>query len=272
MHIEQPTLSRRIAQLEDSLGFPLLRRETRPVQLTPEGKILYDQWRTIIAQLDHALDLAANYHVRNQKKLTVCSLDSCALFYEFPIISSMMRDIEPDLSISYEYGSLSQWQQRLSTRLADIALTVGFTIEPADPRFDYEVISTAPLLACVLKGNPLSRKTSITYDDIRDQVFITIDSIEFPDHENYLRKICGEHGFKPRIGRKATNALGLPSLLQHDNEVLICDKYLRGYNNSLFRVFELPGTSSDFIAVWLKENKSPFIKPFIEKLREVAFN
>jgi len=272
MHVGQSTLSRRIALLEQDLGFPIFRRESRPIQLTPEGKILFDQWRTILAQFQHSLEMAAASHGRNQKKLTVCSMDSCVLFYEMPHISFLMRETEPDLSIAYEYVSIGQWKQRLADRMTDIVLTVEFSIDQHDNRFSFEVITTTPKLACVLQTNPLNHKNHITYDDLRNQRFITIDSSETPDHENYIRKICHEHGFEPEFGRRASNALGLPSSLQGNNEVLICDKYLRGYNNPLFKIFELPDTCSNFNVVWLNGNQNPFIRLFIEKLREVAFH
>lgn len=271
MHVEQSTLSRRIALLEQDLGFLLFRRESRPIQLTAEGEILFGQWRTLIAQFEHSLEMAAVSHGRNQNKLTVCSMDSCVLFYEMPRISFLMREIAPDLSIVYEYVSLGQWKQRLAERLADIVLTVEFTVDPQDARFRSEVVSTEPKLACVLRSNPLSQLDQITYKDLQGQKFITIDNVETADHENYIRKICHAHNFEPEFGRRASNALGLPSALQDDCEVLVCDRYLRGYDNPLFKIFELPDTFSNFNVVWLSDNQNPFIPLFIQKLRQVAF-
>ena len=272
MHVEQSTLSRRIALLEQNLGFPLFRRESRPIQLTAEGKILFDQWQTIVAHFEHSLEMASVSYGRNQKKLTVCSMDSCVLFYEMPKISSLMREIEPDLTIAFEYVSIGQWKQRLADRLTDVVLTVEFSVNPQDTRFCFEVITTTPKLACVLKSSPLSHHGIITFEDLKNLKFITIDSSETPDHENFIRRKCRDHGFEPEFGRRASNALGLPSSLQANDEVLICDKYLRGYNNPLFKIFELPDTYSNFYVVWLNGSQNPHIRLFINKLREVAFH
>ena len=41
LFVSQPAVSKQIKNLEDKLGYPLFKRTTRVVNLTPEGKILY---------------------------------------------------------------------------------------------------------------------------------------------------------------------------------------------------------------------------------------
>ncbi len=42
LHITQSAVSRRIQNLEESLGVSLLDRQTRPLQLTTAGKAMYE--------------------------------------------------------------------------------------------------------------------------------------------------------------------------------------------------------------------------------------
>ena len=55
LHISQPPLSAQIRQLEKELGTPLLRRLTRGVELTDAGKLLLEQARIILKQVDDAV-------------------------------------------------------------------------------------------------------------------------------------------------------------------------------------------------------------------------
>ncbi|MGT2494502.1 LysR family transcriptional regulator [Cupriavidus basilensis] len=57
--ITQPPLSFNIRQLEDSLGFALLRRSTREVALTPAGRVMYQEAVKILALARDAQGLAS---------------------------------------------------------------------------------------------------------------------------------------------------------------------------------------------------------------------
>ena len=52
LHLTQPTLSRQIQDLEDSLGHPLLIRRSHRVDLTPEGMLLRKRAEEIVAMVD----------------------------------------------------------------------------------------------------------------------------------------------------------------------------------------------------------------------------
>src|SRR5208282_3838562 len=52
--ISQPPLSLQIRQLEKELGTPLLRRQNRGVELTHVGKLMLEEARVILKQVDRA--------------------------------------------------------------------------------------------------------------------------------------------------------------------------------------------------------------------------
>lgn len=52
MRVSQPPLSRRIRELEDELGVPLLERTSRRVALLPAGEALLPRARAILAAVD----------------------------------------------------------------------------------------------------------------------------------------------------------------------------------------------------------------------------
>lgn len=52
LHVAQPALSQQIAELEESLGVPLLQRHARGVRSTPAGEVLYREAVAILRQIE----------------------------------------------------------------------------------------------------------------------------------------------------------------------------------------------------------------------------
>lgn len=267
MHVEQPTISRRIAVLEQTLGFQLFDRKSKPIRLTRKGQLLYTQWKPLISAFQHSLSLANAQREDSSAVLSVGMVDSGSHLSDAPGLSFKMRELYPDVTLTFRYSPMSLWPTQLEDGITDVAVTVLFDTESLGREFVVSEIITVPNQVCMLKTNPLAQKDSISYADLEQQKFISIDDSETPRHANLTRQLCRAHGFEPQIGRRSPNAHGLTSTLQDDNEVLICDRFLRGTDNPMFKVFELPEPFSGLCAVYSKENKNPYIQPYIKVLR-----
>lgn len=268
MHMEQSTLSRRIAILEQDLGFPLFKRDTRPVQMTEEGQMLCARWKALLEDYEHSISLVYAQRERNQASLKACVIDSGNQLASLPALSQAAQTSMPGVVVSFQVASVEQFVPRLLNGQADLVITSEALVRRLDPRFVIRDILQVPLLACVLNTNPLSRKQTITWNDLRTQRFITISDPVLAYQLEMTRDLCEKHGFVPEYGSKSQNAHGLSSALQHNDEVLVCDRFLRGIESPLIKRFELPEESSALCAVYVQENKNPYIEPFVNLLTE----
>ena len=268
MHMEQSTLSRRIAVLEQELGFPLFKRETRPVQLTEEGIMLHDRWRALLEGYESALSQVYAKRERSQDSLTVCVIDSGNQLSSIPALGQEAQRIMPGVVVSFQVASMEQFVPRLLNGQADLVITSKALTHQLDERFAVQRILEVPLLACVLNTNPLSRKQALVWEDLHDQKFLAMSDPAMSYQAELVYGLCGRHGFDPVFGSKSQNAHGLTSALQHDDEVLICDRFLRGIDSPLIKQFELPGETSALCAVYIPENKNPHIVPFMNLLTD----
>ena len=267
MHMEQSTLSRRIAVLEQELGFSLFKRDTRPVQLTEEGQMLHDQWSDLLSDYERSLNQVYAKRARDQAALTVCVIDSGNQLASIPGLSQAAQETMPGVVVSFQVASVEQFVPRLLNGQADLVITSEALTYQLDTRFAVQKVLQVPLLACVLNSNPLSRKEEITWDDLSTQRFLAISHPDMTYQEQLVRALCGKHGFVPTFGSESQNAHGLSSALQHDDEVLICDRFLRGIESPLIRRFELEGEASALCAVFVQGNRNPYLEPFVELLR-----
>ena len=268
MHMEQSTLSRRISVLEQELGFPLFKRNSRPVQLTEEGTILLDHWDALLKDHEHALSQVYTKREHSQASLTVCVIDSGNQLSSIPALGQEAQRVMPGVVVSFQVASMEQFVPRLLNGQADLVITSKALTHQLDERFAVQRILEVPLLACVLNTNPLSRKQNLVWEDLHNQRFLAMSDPAMSYQAELVYGLCCRHEFEPVFGSKSQNAHGLTSALQHDDEVLICDRFLRGIDSPLIKRFELPGETSALCAVCVKANQNPYISPFVDLLRD----
>ena len=58
LHTSQPSLSRQIRDLEDEVRAQLLRRSARGIELTPAGRAFLDHARSVLSQVEAAVEAA----------------------------------------------------------------------------------------------------------------------------------------------------------------------------------------------------------------------
>jgi len=266
-HITQPTLSKRIAQLEQSLNMQLFFRKSRPIQLTPEGQALYSGWKDLHQLFEAAITAAEQSRREATDRLVVASPDSGNHLVALPPVTKLMLDRFPDLELSMRYLSFSAWRSKILSGEISVMLTSLFEAEALDEQFSWQVIQQFPKGACMLRNHPLAGRDEIQLEELKDYKFVMNSPTETPEYVKFVQAICGEHGFIPKVARYAPNPSNLLNNLHHEDEVTICDILLRDIDNPLYAFVPLAGIQSGLIAVWRSENQSRFIQPLLEMLK-----
>ena len=105
------SLSRRVADLEKSLGATLLKRTTRVVKVTEIGQTYFDQVQDILNQLEQSYEVVRSYHGKPMGQLRISSMVGfgerilLALLDEF---SQLYPEIILDVSLSDELSALGR--------------------------------------------------------------------------------------------------------------------------------------------------------------------
>lgn len=131
-HLSQPAFSTLVRALEESVGTRLFDRNTRSVQLTPEGRLFEPSARRLLADMGRALGDLGDHVERRKGRVHVAALPSLAagwlpaLFAEFrqtwPGIELALSDQLSDACIDLVRGGQADFALASgSTRVADAA-------------------------------------------------------------------------------------------------------------------------------------------------------
>ena len=116
------SLSRRVADLEKSLGATLLKRSTRTVQVTEIGLSYFEQVREILLQLEQSDESVRSYQARPMGRLRISSTVGFGERILLPLLeefSQLYPDVLLDVSLSDELSTLGRDE-------VDIAIRGGY--------------------------------------------------------------------------------------------------------------------------------------------------
>lgn len=119
--VTQPTISKSVAQLEESLGVSLFRRSTRGLSLTGEGQKLFHASGAVINQLDALISLVKNEKLLLQGQLRITASLAFARLILAPLFNEF-SDLHPALKFHFH---LSDGYVDLVENNIDLAIRIG---------------------------------------------------------------------------------------------------------------------------------------------------
>jgi len=197
LFMTQQGMSNQIKALETELGFPVFVRLNRGVELTAEGKILYEYWKGAYSQLKIGIDKAKDEYAGGRKNIHigiqdvgVCSEDIMAGFLEY-------EKQYDDLRIQFEIMSPRQMLKQFEDDTLDMA--VLYASEFANVKhLNSLALHDGFLKVSVFYSaqNPLASKPNLTLADFMDQPFGVLASEISLDFRKRHLELFEQYGLK----------------------------------------------------------------------------
>lgn len=169
-YTSQPTISRQISLLEHELGYNLFDRHSKPLRLTPPGKILYDGMKKAISLIDYTVKSAK---IASEGKVGSLSIAFQTGYYAeymlFPIINEFKKSW-PAIQIRYNKMSTSELLLGLNNTSIDIAIGLKFPCW-FEAGYHVEELQQVETLIVMSSRHRLAGKTSLDYDDLQGETF-----------------------------------------------------------------------------------------------------
>lgn len=187
LFISQPAISKSISKLEGSLGIPLFIRNSRGVQLTAEGKTLFEHVSTAFDVLNKGEQEIKRIKDLNMGHIRIGVSNTLCKFVLLPYLKKFIS-LYPHIDIAIECQSSSHTQLMLEQQRLDI----GLIAEPAGgknlcflPVMEIEdIFITTPQYL-----DHLRQREGADVDVLESGNFLLLDSTNLTRHfiDEYLR-------------------------------------------------------------------------------------
>ncbi len=265
MNITQPALSKRIAALEHAVGVKLIDRDKRPIALTEEGEFLRQKWVKICEEIQTSISAVSELGKDRNSGLTIGWFDSGNSLGPLSLVAKQLSQ-ESTAPFKIVATSFVEWRSHLADGKLDLVITLTAEADSLSDDLAWEEIVSCPEMVCMLESHPLCSKDQISVEDLRDQKFLMMSPLTAPFYYRIVSNLCLEHGFEPKLSRYANHPNSAIIDLR-DEDVLICDRFLRHIDSPMIKCYELANATSGLIAVWRKHDSNPLIRSFVVNLK-----
>jgi LysR family transcriptional regulator, hca operon transcriptional activator len=167
LHTSQPSLSRQIRDLEHEVGFELLSRGARGVELTAAGKAFLDHARLALMQVDATVE-AARRAARPARKTFDIGFQTGHEMNWLPRAMHVLRDQLKNIQVmvSSDYSpDLAEALTRGRMDLAFLRVEPGYDLE-------YHVVDREPLIVLMPSDHRLTAREAVRPQDFVGEIFI----------------------------------------------------------------------------------------------------
>lgn len=266
LHKVPSALTYTVQKVEQDLGVDLFDRSGHRAKLTPSGKLILDQGRLILRDIDSLAHSAKKIASGWEAEVTLC-IDT---IYEsnklFPLVSEFNQH-HPHIRINLIHGSISgTWEQLLNQR-ADLIIS-GESSDPKLEGYHTRAIGEVNMVFAASKLHPLAEQAcEVTDEMIEDYPIIVI-----PDSTAMLtpltlgwtkqNKVITVANMEEKIAAQKAG-LGLGYLPEHRiRRELESGELIR------LKIENKPGKA---LMAWRKGTPGPGLQWFIDRIEGTTF-
>jgi LysR family transcriptional regulator, benzoate and cis,cis-muconate-responsive activator of ben and cat genes len=224
LHVSQPALSRQIRDLEEELGFALLKRSAKSVRLTEAGRAFLTEARAVLARAEDAVLAARSVANGARGELHVGYAPSLTARILPPTLRAFQAEL-PNVRVRLHDFSTEEMLAGLREGKLQIAFVVR--LSPAMLRgLQFEELARDALCLAVAPKHPLARRRTVTLAEAAREPLITYNRKDYPDAHELLTSMFARIKAKPQIAEEHDSVSSLIAAVEAGAGVTVAPQSL----------------------------------------------
>lgn len=270
LSIVQPSLSQQIHQLEKELGFPLLYRTKRFVELTDAGKVFLSEAKHVLAQVQEAKRTAQRAYRGEVGRLVVGYISS-STYDLLPMMLRVYRERFPDIEVALRELTTREQLRALEEEYIQVGL---LRLPISAPMMNVEVVRREPIVCVLPEEHPLATRQHIAVSLLANEPFVLQSSQRGAGYHVQLMNLCLASGFSPNVIQEVTEIHTIVSLVAAGMGVSLVPLSARNIRSQgvVYRELEGTATLTEMAIAWPRISRSAIVENFLMVARETATN
>ena len=270
-YISQTAITQQIRALEETIGIRLIDRGTRPISLTPGGKVFLREAKAILNHMDLAV-------LRSQEASTGLSGTLRIGYtkgYEQSRLPRLLRDFRrkyPNILISCYRNDTDLLAAGLTNMEYDVIFTWDSTDIRQESSLQIRLVERVPLYVALYSSHPFARREVLRREDLKGENLLFMSPSGSGDSfgDAYYIRLYQEAGYQPNILLRTSDYESVIMMVAAEEAISVVPEYcvgkLRSLDNVTFRPLQGEDETEEILAVWHKKNQNPALQNFLERL------
>lgn len=265
--IDQSALSRRVQNLEETLGFQLIFRTTREVMLTEAGRIFYEEIAPAMSKLARAGDVARVAAEGRTGRIRIAYMSFSATEV-MPEAVKAYGARYPDIALELKY--LRTQEQKLALSRGDV--DVGFMLGPfQNPQFEYFTVAREPLLAVVPVDHALAARPHVTLAELAECPMVLGAHDQWDFFRRLLEEIFHPNGLTLKVAYEPSTTMAILGLVGSGLGVSIYADGLRRFQPQHVALKPIIDCSAEIetLLCWNRAHQPPALRNFVKTVSDL---
>jgi len=186
MFLTQPSLTKHIKNLEESINARIVNRKNTGISMTPEGKVLYDYAKRILRLRNEAKEKISRMKESESGSIFI-SASTIPATYILPSLLNGFKELYPDIRAYIQTHDSEETLEMILDNQAEIGFIGKRTFSK---RLNVESLWRDRLVLAVLADHSWVKKKYVTLDEVSKEPFVIRErgSATREILEEYLRK------------------------------------------------------------------------------------
>lgn len=266
--IDQSALSRRIRQLEERLGYQLIRRTTREVSLTHAGEIFHERTRLIRAEIERAAHAARIAAEGKRGQLRIGYMSFAAIKWMPKAVAAFSKQY-PDINLELRY--IRTQGQKLE--LARNAIDLGFMLGPfAHPQYETLKLESEPMVAILPMEHRLATRPQVTLEDLAAYPMVLGSMGEWDFFRTFVADTFAQVGQQIDVRYEASNAMGIFGLVGSGVGVSVYPLCIKRFQPRTIMIRPIADCTAQIetLLVWNRAYKNPALLNFVKTVKTLT--
>jgi DNA-binding transcriptional LysR family regulator len=268
VHIAQPSLTKQIQQLEQELGFPLLYRTKKTVELLDTGHVLLDEAQRLLRQAEKAIQSTQRTHAGQSGRLTI-GFSSSAVPEVLPRVLRKYHALYPSVVVdNLEITTIKNAESLLESTMS-VALIRSPTYLSRE-QFCFETIQRERFVVALPDSHPAAKQESIGIKTLANEPLIVPPRQPGWGYADTIFQIFRDYGIVPRVEQEASGALAVVTLVAGGFGVALIPASLRNLHlpGVTYRPIKGRCRTSDLTVVWRRDSRVSTVQAFLEVVKK----
>lgn len=270
-YISQTAITQQIHALEENVGAKLFDRNSRPVSLTPAGKVFLKEAREILGRMDVALARIREASVGLEGELRLGYTKG----YEHSDLPKHLRGFHqeyPNVLISCYRCDTDMLASGVLHGEYDVIFTWDSTNIRQEASIELRVFERVPLYVALYADHPLARRKELTRRELKQEniLYMSPSGTGNSFGDAFYISLYQRAGYQPNIILRSNDMESILMMVAAEEGISIVPGYSHpwdiGTENVVFLPLSGEEENEEILIAWRRDNDNPALQRFIQKI------